>query len=264
MSRWIAALVLAVLPAAPALANAPPRRFDISLGAFSPRLSTLVRLDGAGGLIGAELDFEENFNLDDRQTVPLVSADFNFSKRHGINLTYFDLARTSSGESTISFRFGDQVFPASVPLAVKFNTEVLALTYSYKFFNDERRSFGINAGFNVNKVEAGIATTEGPSIGEEGDATAPLPVFGVNGHKSLGKKWRFYGTVGIFALSFNEYDGRLYSISGGFFHQTWKNVGFGVGVYAFQVRLDSEAEDFSGKFDYSYTGPAAYLNLRFR
>ena len=89
-------------------------------------------------------------------------------------------------------------------------------------------------------------------------------MLGVNGHVSLGKKWRFYGTVGIFALSFDQYDGRLISASGGFFHQTFKHVGFGVGLYSFGVQLESEDEDFTGMFEYRYNGPIAYLNLRFR
>ena len=267
MSRKNVAAALTILTitfvAAPVLADPPPTRFDVSLGAFAPKLSTLVRVDGADGVFGAELDFEEGFNLDDRQIVPLASADFWISKKHGLNLVIFDLDRESSGDSTIAFRFGDQIFPANVPIAMKFNTQVVAVTYMYKFFNNEKRSFGINAGFNINKIEVGLATSQGPSISASGEVTAPLPVFGVNGHQSLGKKWRFSGSIGIFALSFQNYAGRLYSISGGFFHQTFKHVGLGVGVYSFQVRLDSEDEDLVGQFDYSYTGPVAYLNLRF-
>jgi hypothetical protein len=178
----------------------------------------------------------------------------------------FDLSRESTGESSIDFRFGDEVFPANIQLDVTFNTRVAALTYSYKFFNNEKRSFGFNAGFNINQIEAGIAVSEGPSSGvmESGKATAPLPVFGVNGHLMLSNKWKFYGTIGVFALSFDQYAGVLTSISGGFIHNTFKNVGFGAGYYGFTVRVDSENEDFLGRVEYGYNGLIAYLNLRFR
>jgi hypothetical protein len=263
VKRTLALLATVCLSAAPALAERPPNRIEISLGAYVPTLDTQVRLDGSGGQVGVELDFEENLNLESSQVVPVLQTDLWLSKKHGLGLIGFDLSRSSSGISTISFRFGDAVFPADVPLDVTFNTKVLALTYSYKFFNNERRSFGFNVGFNINAVEAAIATEAGGELSESGAATAPLPVIGVNGHVMLGKKWRFYGTVGIFALSFDQYEGALTSISGGFIHQTFKHVGFGVGVYGFGVRLDSEDEDFLGNFRFSYNGPIAYLNVRF-
>ena len=94
--------------------------------------------------------------------------------------------------------------------------------------------------------------------------TAPLPTIGVNGHVMLSKKWRFYGTLGLVALSYDQYDGVLTSLSGGFLHQTFKNVGFGVGYYGFNIGIDSENEDLLGRVRYGYNGVVGYLNLRFR
>lgn len=266
MKRVLTGTILVLATVLPALAERAPHRFEANLGVFAPQLDTNIRLDGSGGLVGVELDFEENFNLSKTEVVPVLLFDWWISKKHGLNLTYFDLSRSSSGESTISFRFGNQVFPANVPLDVRFDTNVVALTYSYKFFHDERRSFGLNVGFNVNGIDTGIraTTTGGPEIQESASATAPLPVLGVNGHVMLSKKWKFYGTIGIFGLSYDHYDGSLSSISAGFIHHTFRNVGFGVGLYGFNVDIDSENEDFLGKITYGYNGVIAYINLRFR
>jgi hypothetical protein len=263
VKRTVAAVALTCFAWAPVFAERPPNRFEVSFGAYVPSLDTRIRLDGSGGQVGVELDFEENFNLESSKVVPVMMADLWISKKHGLGLVGFDLSRSSSGVSTIAFRFGDEFFPADLPLDVSFNTKVLALTYSYKFFNNAKRSFGFNVGFNINALEAAIATEEGAGISESGETTAPLPVIGVNGHVLLGKKWKFYGTAGVFALSFDEYEGALTSLSGGFIHQTFKHVGFGVGLYSFNVRIDSENEDFLGKVRYGYNGPVAYLNLRF-
>ena len=259
LSVRVAGVLLALSVVGPVLAEPPPVRFRAALGAFVPRLDTKVRLDGSGGMVGVELDFEEGFNLDDVQVVPLFSANWYVKKKHGLNVSYFDLSRRSTGQSTIGFRFGDETFPADVPLDVRFDTRVLAVSYLYKFFHNAQRSFGLNFGLNVNEIEAAIAVTEGPSLSESAKATAPLPVLGVNGHVMLSRKWMFYGMIGIFALSLDEYDGVLTSVGGGFHHRTFKNVGFGIGFNGFNVNVRSENEDFLGKVKYAYKGLTAYM-----
>lgn len=265
MKRLIILLALVMVASAPVFAERPPYRFEFNLGAYVPSMDTMIRLDGSGGNVGVEVDFEDNLNLENSKVVPLVEASFWISKKHGLTLVAFDLSREASGPSDITFRFGDTEFPAEVPLEVHFDTRVFALTYSYKFFNNEKSSFGFNVGFNVNEISLGVATLdEGPSLQEAAEATAPLPTFGVNGHVMLSKKWKFYGTVGVFALSYDQYKGALTSISGGFIHHTFKNVGFGVGLYGFNIAVDSENEDLLGRVRYRYNGAVAYLSLRFR
>ena len=75
----------------------------------------------------------------------------------------------------------------------------------------------------------------------------------------LSRKWVFFGSIGLFALSLDEYDGVLSALQAGFRHHTFKHVGFGVGFNGFSVRVDSENEDFLGRVDYSYNGVTAYL-----
>jgi hypothetical protein len=265
VKRVIVLVILAVLASAPAFAERPPYRFEFHLGAYVPTMDTNVRLDGSGGEVGVEVDFEDNLNLENSTVVPLGQADFWVSKKHGLSFVYYDLSRESSGPSDITFRLGDTEFPAELPLKVRFDTKVLALTYVYKFFNNEKRSFGFNLGLNVNEISIGVATLD-DAIGleESAEATAPLPTIGVNGHVMLSKKWRFYGTLGLFALSYDQYDGVLTSLSGGFLHQTFKNVGFGVGYYGFNIGIDSENEKLLGSVKYGYNGVVGYLNLRFR
>lgn len=265
MKRIIILVLLAIVASAPAFAERPPYRFEFNLGAYVPSLDTKIRLDSSDGRLGVEVDFEDNLNLENSTVVPLGQADFWVSKKHGLTLIGFDLSRESSGPSNITFRLGDTEFPADVPLKVRFDTGVLALTYSYKFFNNEKRSFGFNVGFNINEISLGVATLDDVlDLEESAEATAPLPTLGVNGHVMLSKKWKFYGTVGVFALSYEQYDGTLTSISGGFIHHTFKNVGFGVGLYGFNIGVDSEDEDLLGSVKYRYDGAVGYLNLRFR
>ena len=265
MKRYVIGAILIALAASPALAERPPYRFEFNLGAYVPTLDTNIRIDSSEGVAGVEVDFEDNLNLENSKVVPLAQADFWFSKKHGLSLVAFDLSRESTGPSEITFRLGDTEFPANLPLKVRFDTAVAALTYSYKFFNNEKRSFGFNVGFNVNEIDVGVASLDDTlGLEESAAATAPLPTLGFNGHVMLSKKWKFYGTLGVFALSYDKYEGALTSISGGFIHHTFKNVGFGVGYYGFNVRVDSEDEDLLGRVRYSYNGLVGYLSFRVR
>ena len=46
----------------------------------------------------------------------------------------------------------------------------------------------------------------------------------------------------------------------GSIYQTWKNVGFGLGLRTFLLSVEDKGDSvFNGKFEYNYWGPAAYV-----
>ena len=54
MRRVIIVVVLAMLASAPALAERPPYRFELNLGAYVPSMDTTIRIDGTGVLVLSE------------------------------------------------------------------------------------------------------------------------------------------------------------------------------------------------------------------
>ena len=80
MRRVIIVVVLALVVSAPAFAERPPYRFELNLGAYVPSMDTTIRIDGTGGNVGVEVDFEDNLNLENSKVVPLAQADIWISQ----------------------------------------------------------------------------------------------------------------------------------------------------------------------------------------
>ena len=94
--------------------------------------------------------------------------------------------------------------------------------------------------------------------------TAPLPTIGASVKYSLGRRWLFYGEVGIFRLEFDQYDGALNELILGFEHRTFEHVGFGMGFNYFEIDVDTDSISWRGEFDFEYYGPTPYVSGRFR
>ena len=121
----------------------------------------------------------------------------------------------------------------------------------------------MNFGLNVNELKASMAVVGGPDpISESSEVTAPLPTIGVHGHVMLSRKWKFFGTIGVFAASVGDHEGLLTGAVTGFTHETFKHVGFGIGYTGFKIRIESEDEDFLGKIKVSYGGVNDYVSFR--
>lgn len=238
------------------------KRFVASLGVFSAKTNTEVRLDAKDGTAGTRLNFEDDLELSDRETTPWLDFYARIGKRHRVDITYYDLSRSGTQTLTGQVRVGDQVFPVSANVDSFFNSEIFRVAYGYSFSQGDKHEVGLLAGLHVANVSLGVKTVGG-LVTEEADATAPLPMFGLFGSVELPKKWRFRGWGQLFALEFENYDGSLFNVTAVVEHDTFKNVGFGFGYSIFDFDLTADDDEFRGEFDYAFQGPTAYINLMF-
>lgn len=237
-------------------------RFEFSVGAFRPDLKTQIRLDALSGAIGTEVSFEETLGLAESESLPIVGAFYRFNRRHRIELTFFDLSRSSDASTTVEIRFGDVVFPIDTNVRTFFDTRVIALGYGFSVIHDNKKEFGLSFGLNVQDIRAGISSNEGVEA-EEGDVTAPLPTFGVFGGYRILPKLVFDGNVGVFGLEVEGVKGSIVNARASIFHQTFKHVGFGFGWNFFDVDVETKDEEFLGKIIYQYSGPTFYVATYF-
>ena len=61
---------------------------------FFANLETKVRLDGTGGVLGTNIDFEQDLGLDDTKTRIMAEGYWRFFERHRLDVSYFDLDRS--------------------------------------------------------------------------------------------------------------------------------------------------------------------------
>lgn len=238
-------------------------RFGIAFGGFFPKLDTLVRVDAADGNLGTIIDFESTLGMDKSNALPIVRGFYRFNEKHRINFGYFNLERSGLGVSDVEIRFGDVTFPANLPLNSFFDIEVMDLTYGYTLIHNEKWDLEASVGLSLQKIGIGI---QGAALGvlrEEVEVTVPLPTFGFSGMYALTDKLLLGGRLGIFTIELDldssNIGGSVIDAQLTLLHQTFKNVGFGIGANYFKVNVDYEDDDLHVDAKYDYIGPTIFL-----
>jgi hypothetical protein len=245
------------------------KRFLLGAGSFWARLDTQVRLDSSSGQIGTVIDFESTLGMDENDVLPLLLGYYRFAKKHRLAFAHFRLNRNGEAASDVPIRFGDQIFPANLPLSSYFDVKVTALSYSYSLIHDEKMELAFNVGLQFQDIEMGISGNLGPGIiSEDTDIVAPLPTFGGSFNYAFNEKWVFTSSLGVFAIELDlgddtEFDGNIVQLNVGVAYDAFKNVGFALQYNYFRVDVDVEDPDWTGFLKYEYRGPVLGVAVYF-
>ncbi len=244
------------------------KRFLLGAGSFWARLDTQVRLDSSSGQTGTEIDFESTLGMDENDVLPLLLGYYRFAKKHRLAFAHFRLNREGEAVSGVRIRFGDQIFPANLPLSSYFDVDVYALSYAYSLIHDEKKELAFSIGLQFQDIETGIAGTLGGVISEDADVIAPLPTFGGTFDYAFNEKWVFTSSLGVFAIELDlgddsEFVGEIGHLNAGVAHKAFKNVGLALQYNYFRVDVDVEDRDWMGFLKYEYRGPVLAVVVYF-
>src|SRR5688572_15274877 len=184
-------------------------RFSISLGGFLLETDTIIRADGQAR--GDEVNLGRDLGLQDADRLR-IDAYWRMTPRQKIRLMYFDTNAEGSRVIEEEFTFNDQVFEIDMEVRGRIETQVTSLAYEFDFLQTDKYelggTFGIhNLGFKTSlSVDA---NGQSAAISSSSEADGPLPVIGVHGVYRLNDKWYLDGGFQYFALSIDEYDGRV-------------------------------------------------------
>jgi hypothetical protein len=270
-ARWAGLFGLMVALSFPAVAwtqdkEPIPDRFQIDFGGFFvTRADTSVSLAKKSGpfSVGTQIDFHQDLDLPDSDTVPRIDGYYRFGKRSRVDFTYFKIDRSGTATTKEEINWGDITIPANTPLVSSFlDEEVLKATYGFSFYNQPRAELGVDAGLFIADISAGISS---PTTGQRstGDVTAPLPVVGAYFRYNISHRWRFIGKADFFFLEFGDYKGSLTDIRLNLEHHTWKHAGFGFGLNGIQTTLDYDTSNESGTLTNTISGPQIYVFTNF-
>lgn len=204
------------LTAAPEVAGKPDSdNFTLRLGAFLiSSINTKLALSDAAGHGGQEVDLTNDLGIRNSLNVFRADAEWRFTARQKIQLTYFNLNRSNSHVLTSSINWGDQTFPVSATVNAHYRTNIYKLNYGYTFFRNKTNTQEISGlvGFHVTGVKAslGLAVAGVGATAEGASLTAPLPVFGLEWSARLSAKLTSHVSYEYFGLSLNNrYEGNL-------------------------------------------------------
>jgi hypothetical protein len=233
--------------------------FNFHLGGFFPAVGSNVRLDSDDGVIGTKIDLEST-GLDDSEQILFLGASYRFAKRHGLELSYFELDR--SGAATVSgqIRFGDIAIGANLPALTEFNTEILRFVYQYSLFIRDSWELALLTGGEFASIEATISS-DVLGITESESAESVFPLIGLRNYFRYSDNLFLQLTLEWMDLEINQINGTILNLNTSVQYDLMKNVGLGVGYKYIDIDVDSEKNNLFGGI--VYRGPEVYLRLGF-
>lgn len=242
----------------------PWKRFTLSAGGFFNSIDSSLRYGLSG--VGLEVDMEEALGLDTSMFIFKTDATWCFSKnlRHRLNLGWFAINRKSSKVLKEDLQFGDYYFPAGTKAESSFNFDIIKSSYSYSYFQDNRFDLAASFGFYVMPISFEVKSDVG-EIRESDNLTAPLPVFGLHNNFAITPKVFLKNSLDFFYIEYDQFRGSVTDIQVAVEYRAFENVGFGLGVESFRLKIKSEKStdypgvDFDGDLTLSYLGAMLYV-----
>lgn len=236
-----------------------PDRFEFRIGGqvFSSFTSS-VRLDSETRGIGTQINLEADVNLDERLRVGRADGIYNFSARHYVSFSAYDIERTGTRVISRDIRFGDRTFTVSTSVTAAFDENVAKVAYGYNALVRPRGTLGPSFGLHVMELEAGLAVT-GVPLAYDARTTAPLPVLGVRGRYRFAERWELRGALEWFDIDFGDIDGLFTDLVLTVEHDTFENFGFGFGLNNNSLDIESGDDSFRGIIDLSFRSVIVYF-----
>ena len=260
----IAALcAIPILAAAPAFAEDDDfNHFSISLGVFLTDRESKSRLRGDLGDPAAEIDLESDLGLDRSDSVFRLDGYYRFNDRHRIDFSAFDLSRSKNRVIDEEITWGDTVYPINANIRSEFDLAIYKLAYTWSFMRRDKGYLGLTGGLYIASLGATISEPQLGSAGSD-SLTAPLPVVGLRGEYALSEKFTLRGSAELFALEYEEYDGKLTDFYLGIDYQLFEHTAVGLGLNTVQLDIGIDRDNFDGDFDWRYDGGLLFVRFDF-
>lgn len=283
MNRLTLAALLGLAAAVPSLPAPAQERYDDadlkSLERFNFRLGgflisefdSTLRLDSRKVPIGTVIDLEDNLDLERETTVLRLDGFYRFNKKHRVDFGWYAFKRDGFAQVIEEIRIGDPdrpeeeiVIPVGASVSTEYELDILTAIYNWSFLNTRRYELFLGGGLNVRDTSIDIAW-EGTGIEPDrvdASGTLPLPVLSFGGRWSfVPTKWQANWRFTLFALELGDYQGSLRDTALTFEHNTFRNVGFGLGLNSFGLNIEAEDTDFRGQIDSNYLGLLGYVKV---
>ena len=261
----------AFFSATPAGAQALTDDFWLEAAAYWPDVDTEVQISSIDDdTIGTVIDLETDLNLDERKFLPSVTAGARLGSGFSVIFDYYSLGRSGSVTIDRDIVFDDVTYPLNAVVESEFNTDIYRFTVGYAFARGDNYEIGGAIGLHATDFE--VALTGQGTVGgnpvqstqtRRRSALAPLPTLGFFGTWEVAPRLTVGGRIDYLSLSIDDYDGRLINTQATIVYRLWENVGVGLMYRYVDYRLEVTKEDYFGRIEYKFNGPAIFLQLGF-
>lgn len=237
-------------------------KFSLSIGVFFTDRNSDTRLDAALGAPGTDVDLENDLGLDNSDSVFRIDGYYRFKQKHRLDFSAFDMSRKATAVLQRDIDWNGTLFPISSSVDGDFDLTIYKLAYTWTFMQRDKGYLGVTGGLYIADFTTSISA---PVLGlrEVGDATAPLPVFGLRGEYNFSEKWSFRASGEIFVFEYGDWDGSLYDIYAGIDYQLFEYMAIGLGVNLVKFDIGVTKQNITGELDWRYDGGLLFFKFDF-
>jgi len=238
------------------------RRFSLGIGfaAFSGFDTALEY--GAGGLLAANLDLEDELDVDEQSSSARIDAQYAFSRAHRLDLSYYDIRRDGTTTLLDDSQVGDIIFPAGAAVSTELDTTIYKIAYRYCFVTDPKTTISASFGIHWMAIDFEMETASS-TLEESFSVDAPLPVLGLHWEYAFSPKWRLAVGTEVLRFDLGEYRGFVHDTRLTIEHDMFEHIGWGIGTNVFTLDGHIEDGDKELELEYGYQGLMVYLRTYF-
>jgi hypothetical protein len=249
-------------------AGTPWEKGSIQLGGFITSSDTEMRVNSSSGAVGAVVNVEDALGVSGEKSTFRIDGFYRFgeTRRHQVDLHYFDSRRSATKVLDETIEVGDTTFPIGATVATQFNLQFINLDYSYAFFQDDRLRLSVAGGLHTTGVKFKLESP--PTLFQDESFTAPLPVVGLRGEVAVTERWRLKGSADAFYLEYDQFTGLLADTSLAVEYLPFKHAAFGLAINTIRMKVESDGDnaegtDLNGELKFTFTGLLMYARYLF-
>jgi len=247
-------LVIAVMLGGLVLASSAPaeaqRAYEPLFDKFNFKAElSWVGLSTSVGLFHEELDqggtlnFEDDLNLGNRQSIPSLDFEWQIAKRHRLAARWQNFNRNSNSQALTEIEWGDETIPIDAGISLNFETMQIFVDYTFYPWVKERWALGFGLGLRYIDLTSNLSwTLEGGDViegSQRADVTVPLPYLNVEYRLLLTEHWRMILTGGWLGITIGDNSGSQWVGRAGFEYLIGKRWSVGGSVNIATIDLDA-------------------------
>jgi hypothetical protein len=253
---------MVAMMSSPLVAAQDDEKFSVSLGVFITDRNSDTTIGVSGDPTGTPVDLETDLGLDKSDTVFRLDGYYRFNDKHRIDISAFDLSRTSTKTIEKDIDWNGTIYPIDTTVNGDFDLNIYKVAYTWAFMRRDKGYFGLTGGLYVADIGTRLSA-EGIGDRDGGGITAPLPVVGLRGEYQFSEKWTLRASGEFFALEYDAFDGSLIDLYAGIDYQMFEHVAFGLGINSVRIDVGVDDADLTGNLDWRYDGGLLFLKVDF-
>lgn len=242
-------------------------KFEMEAGVFFQTNSLKLGGNVDSPDFGIELD--ESVDIKNYESTFFANFDWRFSSKWKLSAEYLSMSRSKEITLKDDFPIEEYVFEEGSVIEVGTGTKLYRVYVGRVITEGLKHEFG--AGLGVHAMTFNLSL-EGNAIvnGEDNvfaspksDTTIPLPnvviwyVFAPN------EKWSLEVRTDWFGVKIEDISGVLWDLEPKVNYEITKSFGVGASYRFFQVGVELDTDEWGGKLEMKYNGPAISLHVRF-